>query len=468
MAARNETSQNGLQAAKQTPSPVLNDTDNNKEVTPRRVNQGDRDLCVYQFFEDGSCPFNRCMFNHTISQDQRDCKETKERMAVKQQRIQSKNRKKEPRTQNNNNICENAYFGGPNSCTLEGCRSEHNLDYRRIDRGICHFYVLRRCNRPNECRFSHQIPVSVLNDPETKRTAEEFRQQIRTRWNNTNQSPPHQQRTQKTRTEQTYNSAGHAGPNSKSMVEKPPVNNNNYSWNRNLQGSSTEPTEETNNSDGSRTNKDTAAQQTENIQTVHPNKIATSYPSNVRHDIGSQQQKQYPSVTSRPQHITHASNVTCPHTDFQNMDKYQQLEQQRNVTYQQHFPQQNNITYTHSGQPNKATYFQQSPQQGKVTYPHSEQQNNAAYQQQFPQQNNTSYSYPEQQDKTTYLQQFPPQSKVTYPHAEQLSEATYTPGSEQQKYTMYPQNPQTLTHNPFLFHVKQSLQNQMLPMALTT
>ena len=60
---RYKTSQHGLPATKQTPSPILNETNNNKEVTPSRENQGDRDLCVYQFFEDGSCPFNRCMFN---------------------------------------------------------------------------------------------------------------------------------------------------------------------------------------------------------------------------------------------------------------------------------------------------------------------------------------------------------------------------------------------------------------------
>ena len=54
------------------------------------------------------------------------------------------------------------------------CRDQHNLDFRRVRRGICYFHVLKRCSKKESCRFTHQLPPSITNDPQTVLAAKNF------------------------------------------------------------------------------------------------------------------------------------------------------------------------------------------------------------------------------------------------------------------------------------------------------
>ena len=124
------------------------------------------------------------MFEHHVSEDQRKDSKTRERMAAKREIV---NQKKQPNCEKE--ICKTAYSEGQGSCTLEDCPCEHELDYKRVRRGVCHFYILGRCTKKDSCSFCHQIPQSVKNHPETVKAAEEFIQSNRNK-NNTNIRAP--------------------------------------------------------------------------------------------------------------------------------------------------------------------------------------------------------------------------------------------------------------------------------------
>ena len=138
-----------------------------------------RDFCVHVFFED-TCRYTRCMFNHDISEANRKDKETESRILKKKNAILSRksNSNTNSTTSINKDICETAFHHGPNSCKNTECDLEHSLDYRRIRKGICHFFVKGRCTRNDNCLFTHQLPKSVLTSPETIQAAERFIQNL--------------------------------------------------------------------------------------------------------------------------------------------------------------------------------------------------------------------------------------------------------------------------------------------------
>ena len=71
------------------------------------------------------------------------------------------------------NVCEKVFKNGPNACT-PNCDKHHTLDFNRINRGICHLYVLGKCTRRDRCWFTHEIPKSILENALTVQDAERF------------------------------------------------------------------------------------------------------------------------------------------------------------------------------------------------------------------------------------------------------------------------------------------------------
>ena len=143
----------------------------------------------HEFFNQNSCTFPRCMFNHNITDEDRATEANKKRMSKKRTDVQSRKREIEANNgtgaadTERKEICETAFTNGPDSCTNESCTLEHQLDYQRIRRGICHFFVKNRCYRKDKCLFSHQLPSSVLNCHATIQAADLFLQKGQQRVN---------------------------------------------------------------------------------------------------------------------------------------------------------------------------------------------------------------------------------------------------------------------------------------------
>ena len=70
-------------------------------------------------------------------------------------------------------ICDAAFHQGPKGCTTAGCPKKHQLNFKRIEKGICHRYVLDMCNR-KDCWFSHEIPQDIKRHPTTTDAAKQF------------------------------------------------------------------------------------------------------------------------------------------------------------------------------------------------------------------------------------------------------------------------------------------------------
>ena len=134
-----------------------------------------RGLCCHEIIDKNSCPFSpKCMFSHDITEADRDNPEiiamAEQRKLTYLKRRADKDRKEEDST-TNNNVCEIAFENGPNSCT---CDKFHNLKFERIKRGICHWYVLGKCRRGEDCWFTHEIPQSIKEDASTIQRAKRF------------------------------------------------------------------------------------------------------------------------------------------------------------------------------------------------------------------------------------------------------------------------------------------------------
>ena len=142
--------------------------------------KGKKMVCVHEFFEKGSCQFNRtsrgCNFSHEITDDMR--KDIK--LSDRAKKIRQNMKIKPARDVRNgkgaitaNKICETSFKNGPNTCD-DNCTLRHDLDFERIKRGICHYYVLGICQRNEKCIFSHEVPETIMNDKRTQEAAERF------------------------------------------------------------------------------------------------------------------------------------------------------------------------------------------------------------------------------------------------------------------------------------------------------
>ena len=136
-----------------------------------RDGNNQRDFCVFEYFGTEQCPFTRCMFQHTITEAQRNDTQIQERMLSKQQRVQQKRQ---------NFLTKTA-------------------------KGVCYYYILGRCRKDRTCTFSHQVPPNIKNDPTTIRQAEEFMERnnrkhpmARPTYNNTSYNQINQQYSKQT------------------------------------------------------------------------------------------------------------------------------------------------------------------------------------------------------------------------------------------------------------------------------
>ena len=140
--------------------------------------QRERDFCINEFFVPGSCTYRRCMFKHVITDENRQDQRNIDRLQRKSREIEARREFKAekgagPSVPNQKEICLTAFRNGENSCRAE-CPHEHNLDYQRIKKGICYFYISGTCHRDDKCWFSHEIPASIKTKPEVVKAATEF------------------------------------------------------------------------------------------------------------------------------------------------------------------------------------------------------------------------------------------------------------------------------------------------------
>ena len=77
-------------------------------------------------------------------------------------------------------FCEVAVRMGLFNCGQTNCSKRHDFDQQKLREGLC-FKELRRkksCNKGNTCKYSHQIPSSLRNDPGfLQSVVEEFKKQ---------------------------------------------------------------------------------------------------------------------------------------------------------------------------------------------------------------------------------------------------------------------------------------------------
>ena len=128
-----------------------------------------RGLCCHEMLKPKSCPFPNCMFSHQISDEDRSNQAFVTAAQQKKLSIQSKRQSENL----SNPICEVVFKNGPGSCNPE-CNDFHALDFDRIKRGICYLHITGTCQRGNRCWFTHQVPLSVRNDPRTIKAADDF------------------------------------------------------------------------------------------------------------------------------------------------------------------------------------------------------------------------------------------------------------------------------------------------------
>ena len=142
------------------------------------MNHRERDFCISEFFNPGSCTYRRCMFKHAITDDNRQDQCIIDRLQRKRRDIETRREVNadnggETLASNQKEICLTAFQNGENSCKAE-CPHEHNLNYQRIRKGICYFYISGTCHREDKCWFSHEIPSSIKAKPEVMQASAAF------------------------------------------------------------------------------------------------------------------------------------------------------------------------------------------------------------------------------------------------------------------------------------------------------
>ena len=63
-------------------------------------------------------------------------------------------------------FCKFEFLDGPGACTDPNCQLSHDLDFRKVRKGVC-FHEFRSagsCHRKENCFFTHQIPQSLRDN----------------------------------------------------------------------------------------------------------------------------------------------------------------------------------------------------------------------------------------------------------------------------------------------------------------
>ena len=134
-----------------------------KEIleSSNKPNSGYTRICVHEFFSQGSCPFHQrrsgCKFSHEISQEMRDNPNISEALQKINQEMTRRDKQSKSKETSQPDICFTTFRDGPNSCRGP-CQLKHDLDFKRIKRGICYYKVLGDCKWNDKCKFTHEIP----------------------------------------------------------------------------------------------------------------------------------------------------------------------------------------------------------------------------------------------------------------------------------------------------------------------
>ena len=170
--AEDETPFNYTWIPKNTPEPCSNAFFNkecnsscplNHNLNQEKIKKG---VCFHEFKKKGSCRRKQeCWFSHEIPSNLR----------VDHEFIQFVKRTKRTKLSNKTKPgtpaepCEKAYWEGPGSCSTEsGCTLEHNLNYRKIEKGLCftEYFQKGSCDKKSRCPFTHQIPSTLRQNEE--------------------------------------------------------------------------------------------------------------------------------------------------------------------------------------------------------------------------------------------------------------------------------------------------------------
>ena len=93
-----------------------------------------------------------------------------------------------PNECNQDEICAKAWYEGPNACD-GSCGLNHNIDYDKLDRGICCWEIVDTCTRKDECFFCHEIPPIARNDQRVIETVRLSKIKATKRRSSNNSSP---------------------------------------------------------------------------------------------------------------------------------------------------------------------------------------------------------------------------------------------------------------------------------------
>ena len=78
-------------------------------------------------------------------------------------------------------VCYEDFTNGPGRCKNNNCTKRHDLDFMKIERGLCfhEFNESGSCKRKRNCWFSHEIPSELRHNNEDKEKIKKLRNRMK-------------------------------------------------------------------------------------------------------------------------------------------------------------------------------------------------------------------------------------------------------------------------------------------------
>ena len=130
-----------------------------------------RGVCVYELRRKGSCTKkDSCLYCHQVPSK---CRNDKQLLAQAYEKKNASKRKVSLEVTETKEICPTEFYGGVNACQSKCCNRKHKLDHKRISKGPCcyEFFKKGSCPHKSSCRFTHELPLECLGDPNTRSSA---------------------------------------------------------------------------------------------------------------------------------------------------------------------------------------------------------------------------------------------------------------------------------------------------------
>ena len=141
--------------------------DNSHDFDPVKLARG---ACVYELRRKDSCTKrDSCLYCHQIPSK---CRNDKQLLAQAYEKKNAARRKDNSDNTDSREICPTEFYGGANTCKSRECNLKHKLDHRRISKGPCcyEFFKKGSCPHKSNCRFTHELPLECLSDPNARAT----------------------------------------------------------------------------------------------------------------------------------------------------------------------------------------------------------------------------------------------------------------------------------------------------------